>query len=988
MAPPKYVQVGPNAETLTFINWLCFSGSMNSAAAGWQRSMKQNGIPEGTLPGSINITFSGGPALATTDVLVLAWTGGTIGPGPSSTGITISTGIPYKLLVLGANTNANIAINGSSFTPSFGSSSAGGYAEMSLTSSIYAASATISFSNSYSGVTGIFFGLKSDYNTWLNRTKAADLLNPAWVAKVQEVKPKYLRFLGFNGINDNNNESQHRYRIPWNGGIGFGNQRVIQTAWAGWDGSTWPLPANTVVSQGAGSGQYVIAAAPDTPAQYTHGEVIMGTVDVGDTLAAGIQINVGGRGYRPVVNSSYSANVTSVGTGSLICYVYDEFAAVWFFLSSLYGSTGNQVPIEFEIALAAACDCPMWHQFPMHHDMISMADTVALVKSGMAGISSTVKAYFEYANEVWNTAGSIATNTTYMGFWGVNVLGVSNAQDAAGHIQAAYGWQLAKRWPLVRAAWGANASTQLRLVVASQCDGDTNAAGGISTDRFQGTQLGPLPSTITAISASATTPTVTTSAGHGLQVGQAVWLQNIAGTGAIASLNNTKAWVSPNGLTSTAFQLSSSSSSHVAISTAGGTFTSGNLVTWYSHQGFSDYTQFPNRPIDVCDTVAFATYISARFGQFEQNWQGTNGGNKSITGVTVGVSPCVVSFAIDPNYSDGQRAVINSVGGTTQLNGNHYTFHPLGSGSYALYVDDAMTTPLNATSFTTYTSGGIATADWDIHTVRAWADSYVTGNAATQDTMLQNVYNDVVAGNYAGQAISHFQSQYAAWEALMEFIEAQHARSAPLTVECYEGAYAGIAFSGMNTAQQFGLGIPLSGSQTVTFNANSSPSVNYANANTIFDAGATIQFSNSGGSLPTVTGIYFQAGGNYYIVNPTSTGFDFSTSPGGPALVVTSSGTGTTTVIGSNYVGSGGRIYKLHHAFKQSRYYYRFHEKQFADMAAAYKGKREWSSVCYNLNGNDIWAIYPGGLLSSTPYPSKDAMINANTGKRRMFAIG
>jgi hypothetical protein len=55
----------------------------------------------------------------------------------------------------------------------------------------------------------------------------------------------------------------------------------------------------------------------------------------------------------------------------------------------------------------------------------------------------------------------------------------------------------------------------------------------------------------------------------------------------------------------------------------------------------------------------------------------------------------------------GDRVKISSVGGMTQLNGNKYYVKPLTYHTFELYSDSALTTPVNSTSYTTYTSGGV-----------------------------------------------------------------------------------------------------------------------------------------------------------------------------------------------------------------------------------------------------------------------------------------
>jgi predicted Holliday junction resolvase-like endonuclease len=55
----------------------------------------------------------------------------------------------------------------------------------------------------------------------------------------------------------------------------------------------------------------------------------------------------------------------------------------------------------------------------------------------------------------------------------------------------------------------------------------------------------------------------------------------------------------------------------------------------------------------------------------------------------------------------GDRVLISGVGGMTELNGNKYYAKPLTQNTFELYSNAALTTPVNSTTYTTYTSGGV-----------------------------------------------------------------------------------------------------------------------------------------------------------------------------------------------------------------------------------------------------------------------------------------
>lgn len=55
----------------------------------------------------------------------------------------------------------------------------------------------------------------------------------------------------------------------------------------------------------------------------------------------------------------------------------------------------------------------------------------------------------------------------------------------------------------------------------------------------------------------------------------------------------------------------------------------------------------------------------------------------------------------------GDRVKITSVGGMTELNGNKYYAKPLTYNTFELYSDSALTTPIDSSAYTAYTSGGV-----------------------------------------------------------------------------------------------------------------------------------------------------------------------------------------------------------------------------------------------------------------------------------------
>jgi hypothetical protein len=65
------------------------------------------------------------------------------------------------------------------------------------------------------------------------------------------------------------------------------------------------------------------------------------------------------------------------------------------------------------------------------------------------------------------------------------------------------------------------------------------------------------------------------------------------------------------------------------------------------------------------------------------------------------------SVASPIRFYSGDRVKISGVGGMTELNGNKYYVKPLTYRTFELYSNAALTTPVASTGYTTYTSGGV-----------------------------------------------------------------------------------------------------------------------------------------------------------------------------------------------------------------------------------------------------------------------------------------
>jgi hypothetical protein len=85
--------------------------------------------------------------------------------------------------------------------------------------------------------------------------------------------------------------------------------------------------------------------------------------------------------------------------------------------------------------------------------------------------------------------------------------------------------------------------------------------------------------------------------------------------------------------------------------------------------------------------------------------------SKSIQSVSQ-TNPAIVTTTNDHEFTEGTAVTITDVVGMTELNGNEYFMDILTGNTFALYEDELFVTPLDATGFTPYSTGGVATADY------------------------------------------------------------------------------------------------------------------------------------------------------------------------------------------------------------------------------------------------------------------------------------
>jgi len=90
----------------------------------------------------------------------------------------------------------------------------------------------------------------------------------------------------------------------------------------------------------------------------------------------------------------------------------------------------------------------------------------------------------------------------------------------------------------------------------------------------------------------------------------------------------------------------------------------------------------------------------------------TVGGTSKSIGNISQASIAVITTTNAHGFTEGIAVTITDVSGMTEVNGNEYFMDILTSTTFALYTDSNLSIPLNSTGFTTYSTGGVATAEY------------------------------------------------------------------------------------------------------------------------------------------------------------------------------------------------------------------------------------------------------------------------------------
>ena len=101
-------------------------------------------------------------------------------------------------------------------------------------------------------------------------------------------------------------------------------------------------------------------------------------------------------------------------------------------------------------------------------------------------------------------------------------------------------------------------------------------------------------------------------------------------------------------------------------------------------------------------------------------------------------NPGVVTTTEDNFFTEGAEITITNVGGMVELNGGSFYVNILTSNTFALYSDSGLSTSVNTSSYTTYTTGGRAISS---------VGGAGTSAAGGSNTTIQFNDNNVIQGN-------------------------------------------------------------------------------------------------------------------------------------------------------------------------------------------------------------------------------------------------
>jgi hypothetical protein len=109
--------------------------------------------------------------------------------------------------------------------------------------------------------------------------------------------------------------------------------------------------------------------------------------------------------------------------------------------------------------------------------------------------------------------------------------------------------------------------------------------------------------------------------------------------------------------------------------------------------------------------------------------------SKSISNISQ-TNPIIITTTNAHEFTEGTAVTITDVIGMTELNGNEYYMNILTGNTFALYDSEFLTTPIDGTGFTPYSTGGVATADYSSVKTLSGLSDVDTASAQPNDILV------------------------------------------------------------------------------------------------------------------------------------------------------------------------------------------------------------------------------------------------------------
>lgn len=710
-------------------------------------------------------------------------------------------------------------------------------------------------------------------------TCVSSIYTPEYIALMAGQHPNPIRTLGLTNVNNGNISSWNCRTKPTT----FSNLNSVYcpSMWAGGGGGS-ASGANITCPNVSGpfcSSDVFTASANSAYPTLVDGTIVQGWINfasVGTTAT----LNYAGSGAKTIVDLSTFGVEVFAGPAT---FIYNSFLGKWIYSA---GGVIDSTPVEDRAVLANNLNADLWDNISCYTDANYQTNTA---NAAFATLKSTLNYLVEQPNEGWNF-GYACTHYFYtMGA----AMGWTPSSNA--NIHSFYALRLEQMAAAMRASNFGNSS---RLQIVNAWVSAAFAAAEVEPYQLEGQLLDvnawPVLCTYLGFTFSGTcssNPQYNVSPHRPGDVSSVFSFANYWGGQAFntgcyaATVDGCAQNMSPTAQAQLQSMFNNYNAGGAGIATAkaqldldaragwgfsvpissvsGGTITIGGVTSFTGTINSADTTLTTTSvtgTIAAGQTLTQGSFIGLGVWFIGTQISGTAGGAGvyNISGnITAGaIGPTAMATNILPNG----MTVVALGSPPTQLTANTVAYYIVNSGTGGTANIQLSTTP-GGSPIATLTGGG----SWSIGLVGDSTCSSRFGTVSLLDIAADNLpcFQRMMTNNGWAQPI------YA-----------------------YEGGLSDLTIT---STEANALGMTnLATSAAVTFNTTSGPTVNWANANTLFSNGDGFSFSggsvNPGGISPSSPG---HSAPDYYIANVSASGFDIANTPYDQQLLVpNSTGTG------------------------------------------------------------------------------------------------